>query len=149
MYTFFHRECPCLLCDLTRKAQKAMRQQQRFWRQQKTRLKQLVNNHDLKVDEGVLNSQGDLTGQVCDICRNHNHLTRKKNHECPYMSCICESCARTHRRRLVMKRQQRVRRSRITTKVTITPKSKVTDDLDEQLDFKKLINSAVSIGLVI
>ncbi|RXG54941.1 hypothetical protein Avbf_15209 [Armadillidium vulgare] len=41
----------------------------------------------------------------------------KRNHQCPFQNCKCDYCSLTFKRREIMKHQQRVRRSRITSQV--------------------------------
>ncbi|KAL7630984.1 UNVERIFIED_CONTAM: hypothetical protein RMT77_018729 [Armadillidium vulgare] len=116
-----YANCPCLLCKLTKKAQVAMRHQQRVWRHQKQKLKIQGNDTDTSTGEKL------GKGQACDKCRNHNSIEPKRSHECPYQDCSCQYCSLTFKRREIMKHQQRVRRSKIMSQVASDEKESTED----------------------
>ncbi|RXG56396.1 hypothetical protein Avbf_04956 [Armadillidium vulgare] len=120
-----YRDCECLLCDLLRQAQKTMRQQQRIWRDQKNILKQIY---------GTSFDFNSISGQVCDMCRNHLKLIYKKNHECPFINCGCDFCNLTRRRREMMKQLQRVRRCKIKAEINDDEEKLERDLCDEDAD---------------
>ncbi|XP_045625915.2 uncharacterized protein [Procambarus clarkii] len=55
--------------------------------------------------------------QKCDMCRNHGVMVEKRAHKnaCPYQTCVCALCGLTKKRRDIMRHQQRVRRSQVTS----------------------------------
>ncbi|XP_018026467.1 doublesex- and mab-3-related transcription factor A2 isoform X3 [Hyalella azteca] len=104
-----HKDCECLLCQLTTKAQVAMRHQQALWRHQG---REMAKNKNFP-QHGLTNRQ------LCDKCRNHGEFFKKRGHksDCKFEKCDCPLCQLTDKRRLVMKHQQRVRRANVTAKV--------------------------------
>nr|QDE10513.1 doublesex and mab-3 related transcription factor 1b [Macrobrachium rosenbergii] len=66
----------------------------------------------------MANGTGSTKQQKCDMCRNHGEITSKRAHKnaCPYQSCTCALCNLTRKRRDIMRHQQRVRRSQVTSK---------------------------------
>ncbi|KAK7087101.1 hypothetical protein SK128_000351 [Halocaridina rubra] len=51
------------------------------------------------------------------MCRNHGEIKSKRAHKnaCPYQNCTCALCNLTRKRRDIMRHQQRVRRSQVTS----------------------------------
>ncbi|XP_042206069.1 protein male abnormal 3-like, partial [Homarus americanus] len=76
---------------------------------------------------GAANATGDASSganmaasskqQKCDMCRNHGVMKEKRAHKnaCPYTNCNCDLCGLTKKRRDIMRLQQRVRRSQVTS----------------------------------
>ncbi|KAF2363357.1 DM DNA-binding domain [Trinorchestia longiramus] len=114
-----HKDCDCLLCQLTTQAQVAMRYQQALWRHQG---REMAKNKNFTM-------LGVSSRQLCDKCRNHNKFFKKRGHksECEFENCKCPLCQLTDKRRLVMKHQQRVRRANVTSRVI----SSDEEDVDE------------------
>lgn len=117
--------CDCILCKLLKLAQMAMRHQQRVWRHQKMKLK--CENGELEDLTNLLDSNGETKSQVCDKCRNHNLLIRKRNHQCKFSSCNCDYCTLTFKRREIMKHLQRVRRSGVVSDAKADAKREVLE----------------------
>nr|XP_027218194.1 uncharacterized protein DDB_G0284459-like [Penaeus vannamei] len=125
--------CECLLCKLTRLSRLIMRHQQRLWRHlkdTKRRRTRLKEEEEVEVEEERDGGGGGGWGRrrrrstggtgrshKCDMCRNHGDLKSKRAHKntCPYQHCTCALCSLTRKRRDIMRHQQRVRRSQVTT----------------------------------
>ncbi|XP_018023996.1 protein male abnormal 3-like [Hyalella azteca] len=102
-----YKDCPCMLCQLTAKAQVTFRLQQARWRHQ-----------ELEMAKNKLTSR-----QLCAKCRNHEKFSKKHGLKCEFADCNCALCLLTDKCRLVMKLQMRVRREKVTSEI-----SKETDD---------------------
>lgn len=117
-----YESCECLLCQLTRLSRLVMRHQQRLWRH----LKDAKGRGDASrvyaavgAAVAAMTEQGltDSKLQKCDMCRNHGIMKEKRAHKntCPYQDCACDLCNLTRKRRDIMRHQQRVRRSQVTS----------------------------------
>ncbi|XP_068216416.1 uncharacterized protein [Palaemon carinicauda] len=133
-----HEECACLLCKLTRLSRLIMRHQQRLWRHLKDSKRREdaadaggggggaaaaaasygPSTNGPPDSNGIANGSSSTKQQKCDMCRNHGKITSKRAHKnaCPYQSCTCALCNLTRKRRDIMRHQQRVRRSQVTSK---------------------------------
>jgi len=51
----------------------------------------------------------------CTLCRNHGVRTNSKGHkhQCPFSSCDCQPCVKGRQRRVVMRKQVRLRRKQM------------------------------------
>ncbi|XP_069949763.1 uncharacterized protein [Cherax quadricarinatus] len=136
--------CECLLCKLTRLSRLIMRHQQRLWRHLKDSRRRedaaegpatagallplaAAGGSAAGGEVVVYEASGDgaegagirlsSKQQKCDMCRNHGVMKEKRAHknDCPYQSCPCELCGLSRKRRNIMKHQQRVRRSQVTS----------------------------------
>uniref|UniRef100_A0AAU6PDA3 Invertebrate Y-linked doublesex- and mab-3-related transcription factor n=1 Tax=Panulirus ornatus TaxID=150431 RepID=A0AAU6PDA3_9EUCA len=105
-----YEACECLLCQLTRLSRLVMRHQQRLWRH----LKDAKGRGDAIAEQSL----ADTKLQKCDMCRNHGVMKEKRAHKntCPYQDCPCDLCNLTRKRRDIMRHQQRVRRSQVTSR---------------------------------
>lgn len=125
-----YAECSCVFCELTRRRRRIMRHQQRLWRYKKfSWQQQRETEENTSEGEGASsNFQSDEQQEqvdpaktharremVCDKCRNHNKIVKKRGHKgsCPFENCKCDLCVFTLKRQKLMKHQQRVRRSQI------------------------------------
>ncbi|XP_045112328.1 uncharacterized protein LOC123505216 isoform X2 [Portunus trituberculatus] len=119
-----YAECTCVFCELTRRRRRIMRHQQRLWRFKKFSWQQREMEENTSEGEGTPNNCQSEEQQeqnharremVCDKCRNHNKIVKKRGHKgsCPFENCKCELCVFTLKRQKLMKHQQRVRRSQI------------------------------------
>ncbi|XP_063846767.1 histone-lysine N-methyltransferase 2B-like isoform X1 [Scylla paramamosain] len=117
-----YENCDCLLCKLTRLSRLIMRHQQRLWRHLKdTRRREDAAEAAAGGDSVPYGGAGIPTStkqQKCDMCRNHGKITEKRAHKnaCPFQNCRCALCDLTMKRRNIMRHQQRVRRSQVTSK---------------------------------
>ncbi|XP_064105813.1 uncharacterized protein LOC135215234 isoform X2 [Macrobrachium nipponense] len=132
-----HEHCVCLLCKLTRLSRLIMRHQQRLWRHLKDSKRRQnaaaadatgagagggagepAGGEHTTDSSGAANGTSSTKLQKCDMCRNHGEIMSKRAHKnaCPYQDCLCELCSLTRKRRYIMRLQQRVRRSQVTSK---------------------------------
>nr|ARK36620.1 iDmrt1 [Sagmariasus verreauxi] len=121
-----YESCSCLLCQLTRLSRLIMRHQQRLWRHLKDARRRddaaAAPGGDLLASGGASPAPGQSLAssskqQKCDMCRNHGFMKEKRAHKnaCPYQDCSCALCGLTRKRRDIMRHQQRVRRSQVTS----------------------------------
>ncbi|XP_068233049.1 uncharacterized protein [Palaemon carinicauda] len=153
-----HEHCVCLLCKLTRLSRLIMRHQQRLWRHLKdTKRRQDAADAEGGRGKGACDPSGgeqtDTSGeangtkstklQKCDMCRNHGAIMSKRAHKnaCPYQECTCELCSLTQKRRYIMRLQQRVRRSQVTSKQQQNEVYQYVTQATAELEFLNLKDS--------